>query len=89
MIVSHEVVSSKKSRNKGPKGNRGADVVRFSSVLMGLLFIRAILVAATASYTLTANEVGQGTVTSTDGKINCSNGAGACSATTRAERRSR
>jgi uncharacterized repeat protein (TIGR02543 family) len=33
------------------------------------------------NYTLTVNESGQGTVTSTDGKINCTNGAGTCSAT--------
>jgi hypothetical protein len=33
------------------------------------------------SYTLTVSDVGQGAVTSTDGMINCSNGAGACSAT--------
>src|ERR1017187_5491080 len=32
------------------------------------------------NYTLTVNESGQGTVTSTDGKINCANGGGACSA---------
>ena len=34
----------------------------------------------TQNYTLTANEVGQGTVTSSDGAINCINGSGACSA---------
>ena len=32
------------------------------------------------TFTLTVNEVGQGTVTSTDGTINCKNGTGACSA---------
>jgi hypothetical protein len=32
------------------------------------------------SYTLTVNEVGQGTVTSTDGNINCTTGSGTCSA---------
>ena len=32
------------------------------------------------TYTLTANETGQGTVTSTDGEINCTNGSGTCSA---------
>ncbi|HUD65755.1 MAG TPA: hypothetical protein VMQ17_14295 [Candidatus Sulfotelmatobacter sp.] len=32
------------------------------------------------TYTLTVNEVGQGTVTSTDGVINCTNGSGTCSA---------
>lgn len=32
------------------------------------------------SFTLTAAEIGQGTVTSTDGKINCQNGTGSCSA---------
>jgi hypothetical protein len=32
------------------------------------------------NYTLTVNEVGQGTVTSTDGEINCTNGSGTCSA---------
>lgn len=32
------------------------------------------------SYTLTASEVGQGTVTSNDGAINCTNGTGSCSA---------
>jgi len=32
------------------------------------------------TYTLTVNEVGQGTVTSTDGQINCTNGSGTCSA---------
>ena len=40
--------------------------------------------SATASFkqnfTLTVNEVGQGTVTSTDGAINCTNGSGTCSA---------
>jgi hypothetical protein len=36
--------------------------------------------ATTQNYTLTVNEAGQGTVTSTDGKINCTNGSGACSA---------
>ncbi len=35
---------------------------------------------STQNYTLTVNEVGQGTVSSTDGKINCTNGTGACSA---------
>ena len=34
----------------------------------------------TQNYTLSVNEVGQGTVTSTDGKINCANGSGTCSA---------
>jgi hypothetical protein len=34
----------------------------------------------TQSYTLTVNEVGQGTVTSSDGEINCTNGSGTCSA---------
>lgn len=32
------------------------------------------------TFTLTASEVGQGTVTSTDGDINCTNGTGSCSA---------
>jgi hypothetical protein len=32
------------------------------------------------TYTLAVNEVGQGTVTSTDGEINCTNGSGTCSA---------
>jgi hypothetical protein len=32
------------------------------------------------TFKLTATEVGQGTVTSTDGNINCTNGTGACSA---------
>jgi hypothetical protein len=32
------------------------------------------------TYTLAVNESGQGTVTSADGKINCSNGSGTCSA---------
>jgi len=32
------------------------------------------------TYTLTVNEAGQGTVTSTDGVINCTNGSGTCSA---------
>jgi hypothetical protein len=32
------------------------------------------------NYTLTVTEVGQGTVTSTDGEINCTNGSGTCSA---------
>ena len=32
------------------------------------------------TYTLTVSEVGQGTVTSTDGAINCTNGSGSCSA---------
>lgn len=36
--------------------------------------------AATQTYTLSVNEVGQGTVTSTDGSINCTNGSGTCSA---------
>jgi len=40
--------------------------------------------SATASFkqnfTLRVNEVGQGTVTSTDGSINCTNGSGTCSA---------
>jgi photosystem II stability/assembly factor-like uncharacterized protein len=35
---------------------------------------------ASTNYTLTVTEVGQGTVTSTDGQINCVNGSGACSA---------
>jgi uncharacterized repeat protein (TIGR01451 family) len=33
-----------------------------------------------ASYTLTVNELGQGTVTSADGSIDCADGSGACSA---------
>jgi uncharacterized repeat protein (TIGR02543 family) len=33
----------------------------------------------TQTYTLTVNEAGQGTVTSTDGQINCTNGSGTCS----------
>ena len=33
----------------------------------------------TQNFTLTVNEVGQGTVTSSDGKINCTNGSGTCS----------
>jgi hypothetical protein len=32
------------------------------------------------TFTLTVSEVGQGTVTSTDGQINCTNGTGTCSA---------
>ena len=36
--------------------------------------------SCTQSYTLTVNEVGQGTVTSADGEINCANGSGTCSA---------
>jgi len=32
------------------------------------------------NYTLTVSETGQGTVTSTDGAINCTNGSGTCSA---------
>jgi Divergent InlB B-repeat domain len=36
--------------------------------------------ACTQSFPLTVNEVGQGTVTSTDGNINCTNGSGTCSA---------
>ena len=32
------------------------------------------------NYTLTVSEVGQGTVTSADGEINCTNGSGTCSA---------
>ncbi len=36
--------------------------------------------ASTQNYTLTVSEVGQGTVTSADGKINCTNGSGGCSA---------
>jgi hypothetical protein len=32
------------------------------------------------TFTLTVSEVGQGTVTSTDGNINCTNGTGSCSA---------
>jgi hypothetical protein len=34
----------------------------------------------TPNYTLTVSQVGQGTVTSGDGKINCTNGSGTCSA---------
>jgi Divergent InlB B-repeat domain len=34
----------------------------------------------TSQNTLTVNQVGQGTVTSTDGQINCTNGSGGCSA---------
>lgn len=33
-----------------------------------------------ATYTLTVSETGQGTVTSADGEINCTNGSGTCSA---------
>jgi|SRR5579871_575637 len=40
----------------------------------------ATFAAATQTYKLTANENGQGTVTSTDGLINCKNGSGSCSA---------
>jgi len=36
--------------------------------------------ACTQLDTLTVSEVGQGTVTSTDGNINCTNGSGSCSA---------
>src|SRR6202167_429858 len=36
--------------------------------------------ACTQSYTLTVNESGQGTVTSADGEINCTNGSGTCNA---------
>jgi hypothetical protein len=36
--------------------------------------------SCTQSYTLTVSEVGQGTVTSADGGINCTNGSGTCSA---------
>ncbi len=36
--------------------------------------------SCTQSYTLTANEVGLGTITSADGDINCTNGSGTCSA---------
>jgi hypothetical protein len=35
---------------------------------------------STPNYTLAVKQVGQGTVTSTDGKINCTNGSGSCSA---------
>jgi hypothetical protein len=35
---------------------------------------------STYNYTLTINETGDGTVTSTDGEINCTNGSGSCSA---------
>jgi len=34
----------------------------------------------TLNYTLSVNEVGQGTVTSSDGQISCTNGSGTCSA---------
>jgi uncharacterized repeat protein (TIGR02543 family) len=40
----------------------------------------ATFATATQTYTLTTNESGQGTVTSTDGAINCTNGTGSCSA---------
>jgi hypothetical protein len=36
--------------------------------------------ACTQSYTLSVSEIGQGTVTSTDGSINCTNGSGICKA---------
>jgi List-Bact-rpt repeat protein len=36
--------------------------------------------ACSQSYTLSVSEVGQGTITSSDGVINCTNGAGTCSA---------
>ena len=36
--------------------------------------------SCTQSTTLTVNEAGRGTVTSTDGQINCTNGSGTCSA---------
>src|SRR5207244_4050596 len=37
--------------------------------------------SCTQSSMLTVSEVGNGTVTSTDGQINCTNGSGTCSAT--------
>jgi Divergent InlB B-repeat domain len=41
----------------------------------------ATFTTATQTWTLNVNEVGQGTVTSSDGAINCTNGSGTCSAT--------
>jgi len=40
----------------------------------------ATFTATVLNYTLTVNETGQGTVTSADGLINCTNGSGTCSA---------
>jgi hypothetical protein len=41
---------------------------------------QSLSVTATFGVTLTITDVGEGTVTSTDGKINCANNAGTCSA---------
>jgi Divergent InlB B-repeat domain len=48
-------------------------------VMASNLTATASFATAVPSYTLTVNEAGQGTVTSTDGAINCINGSGTCS----------
>jgi hypothetical protein len=50
------------------------------NVFMSNSFGPTATFSGSSSYNLTVNEVGQGTVTSTDGKINCTNGSGTCGA---------
>jgi len=49
-------------------------------VMNSNLTATATFAAVGLNYTLTVNETGKGTVTSTDGIINCTNGSGTCSA---------
>jgi hypothetical protein len=49
-------------------------------VMNSNLTATATFATVVPNYTLTVNEVGQGTVTSTDGVINCTNSSGTCSA---------
>jgi hypothetical protein len=49
-------------------------------VMNSNLTATATFATGVPNYTLTVSEVGQGTVTSTDGAINCTNGSGSCSA---------
>jgi hypothetical protein len=49
-------------------------------VMNSKLTATASFVTSLPNYTLTVSETGRGTVTSTDGAINCTNGSGTCSA---------